>query len=141
MPENSKTVLSFLEIQQRLEEYELPEFDAVVGILTGGLAPAVLCASKLKVDLYVIPIHFRDEENRPLYGEPVLQENAVPLPPDGSRLLLVDDVSVTGSTFQTALKALSGRDYDITTFAMKGKADHVMFPEVKGCVKWPWKIE
>jgi hypothetical protein len=31
------------------------------------------------------------------------------------------------------------KGYDVKTLAMKGKADYVLFPEIKDCVKWPWK--
>jgi hypothetical protein len=38
---------------------------------------------------------------------------------------------------ETARNLLKG--YGVKTLAMKGKADYVLFPEVKDCVKWPWK--
>ena len=28
---------------------------------------------------------------------------------------------------------------NVKTLDMKGKADYVLFPEIKECVKWPWK--
>lgn len=56
---------------------------------------------------------------------------------DRKRILLVDDVSVSGKTLQTAKELLSG--HIVTTFTLKGKADLVLFPEIGDCVKWPWK--
>ena len=53
------------------------------------------------------------------------------------RILLVDDVSVSGKTMNAALEQLEG--LNVRTLAMKGKADFVLFPEIKDCVKWPWK--
>jgi hypothetical protein len=29
--------------------------------------------------------------------------------------------------------------HEVTTLVMKGKADYVLFPEVRTCVQWPWK--
>lgn len=54
----------------------------------------------------------------------------------GSKILLVDDVSVTGKTLEKVKKELYG--YEVTTLVFKGKADHVLFPEIRTCVEWPW---
>ncbi len=56
----------------------------------------------------------------------------------GNKLLLVDDVSVSGKTMKMAKEALAGNE--VKTLALKGKADYVLFPEISECVKWPWKI-
>jgi hypoxanthine phosphoribosyltransferase len=50
---------------------------------------------------------------------------------------VVDDVSVTGQTLELAKKKL--RSSTVKTFVLRGKADHVLFPKIKECVKWPWK--
>ena len=55
----------------------------------------------------------------------------------GKLILLVDDVSVSGKTMAVALSQLKG--LSVKTFAMKGKADYVLFPDIQDCVKWPWK--
>jgi hypoxanthine phosphoribosyltransferase len=82
-------------------------------------------------------LNYRDEKNNPLYEAPkVLQKPEWNL--EGKRILLVDDVSVTGKTMNKALEQLKG--LDVKTLAMKGKADFVLFPEIKDCVKWPWKV-
>jgi hypothetical protein len=36
-----------------------------------------------------------------------------------------------------ALEQLQG--FNVKTLSMKGKADFVLFPEIKDCVQWPWK--
>ena len=56
-----------------------------------------------------------------------------------TRILLVDDVSVSGQTLQAARELLM--DYEVTTFVLKSKADLVAFPEIGECVVWPWKLE
>lgn len=128
--------LSFKVIAARLKEMKLPEIDLVIGIGTGGIPPASVIAFHLNAELHVITMNYRDEMNNPVYPEPVLLQK-----PDidlvGKRILLVDDVSVSGKTLNAALELLKG--LDVKTLAMKGKADFVLFPEIRDCVKWPWK--
>jgi hypoxanthine phosphoribosyltransferase len=128
--------LSFREIAERLRETDLPETDVVIGIGTGGIVPASVVAFHLNTELQVMVLNYRDEQNTPRYDEPkVLQKTVSNL--YGKRILLVDDVSVSGKTMNAALEQLKG--YNVKTLAMKGKADYVLFPEIKKCVKWPWK--
>jgi len=135
---SEKTPLSFVEITQRFDAIELPEVDAVVGIQTGGRIPAILCSYRLKCELYMLPIHFRDPSNQPEFDEPIIFSEDFERPPAGSRILLVDDVSVSGKTMHTA-KALLGDGYlSVQTLVLKGTGDIVLFPEIKGCVAWPW---
>ncbi len=129
--------ISFQEITERLRNAGLPETDLVIGIGSGGVVPAALAAFHLNAGLRIITLNYRDEQNTPLYEYPVVLN----LPPDlelgGKRILLVDDVSVSGKTLNAALALLKG--YNVKTLTMKGKADYVLFPEVKDCVMWPWK--
>jgi hypoxanthine phosphoribosyltransferase len=128
--------LSFREISDRLKKTELPEIDLVIGIGSGGIVPASVVAFHLNAELMVMTLNYRDEQNNPRYDEPkLLQKPEGNL--EGKRILLVDDVSVSGKTIQTALEQLEG--LNVKTLAMKGKADYVLFPEIKDCVKWPWK--
>ena len=128
--------LSFREISERLKQTELPETDIVIGIGSGGIVPASIVAFHLNAELKLMVLNYRDDTNKPLYDEPVvLQEPDRNL--EGKRILLVDDVSVTGSTMRKALDQLKG--LNVKTLAMKGKADYVLFPEISDCVKWPWK--
>jgi hypoxanthine phosphoribosyltransferase len=129
--------LSFKQIIVRLKQIDLPEVDLVIGIGSGGVPPATFVAFYLNTDLQVMTLNYRDEKNNPLYEAPkVLQKPEWNL--EGKRILLVDDVSVTGKTMNKALEQLKG--LDVKTLAMKGKADFVLFPEIKDCVKWPWKV-
>lgn len=129
--------LSFIEISERLKKMDLPQTDLVIGIGTGGFVPAGIVAFHLNAELQVMSMNYRDEDNNPKYEEPVLLQK-----PDwdlnGKKILLVDDVSVSGKTMNAALKQLKG--FNVKTMAMKGKADYVLFPEIKDCVKWPWKL-
>lgn len=128
--------LSFKEIAERLKQMQLPEVDVVIGIGSGGIPPATFVAFHLNAELIIITLNYRDEKNNPRFDEPkVLYQPEWQL--EGKRILLVDDVSVSGKTMETARAQLAG--FDVKTLAMKGKADFVLFPEIKDCVKWPWK--
>jgi len=128
--------LSFKEISGRLKQMDLPDIDLVIGIGSGGVPPATFVAFYLNAELEVMTLNYRDENNNPRYDEPkVLYQPLWNL--KGKRILLVDDVSVSGKTINAALELLKG--YNVKTLAMKGKADFVLFPEIKDCVKWPWK--
>ena len=128
--------LSFREITDRLKQMELPQTDVVIGIGSGGIVPAGIVAFHLGAELHVMTLNYRDEQNTPRYEEPKLLQK-----PDwdleGKHILLVDDVSVSGKTMNAALKLLKG--YNVKTLAMKGRADFVLFPDIRDCVKWPWK--
>ena len=125
------------EIAKRLKSMALPETDLVLGIGTGGIVPASLVAFHLNAELQVMVLNYRDEQNTPRYDQPrVLQKPGPDL--EGKRILLVDDVSVSGKTLDAAMQQLKG--LQVKTLTMKGKADYVLFPEIKDCVKWPWKI-
>ncbi len=128
--------LSFKQITKRLKTIKFPEFDIVIGIGSGGVPAATMVAYHLNTELEVITLNYRDEQNNPRYESPkVLQKPDWDL--EGKRILVVDDVSVSGKTMDAALKQLPG--LNVKTCAMKGKADFVLFPEIKDCVKWPWK--
>ena len=127
--------LSFKEISKRIGDLNLPYFDLVIGIADGGTVPASLVAYQLGIELNLIKINYRDVQNNPIYDEPVIlsQKNIT-----DKKVLLVDDVSVSGKTLEAAIKILQGNS--ITTLTLKGKSDYVLFPEISECVNWPWKL-
>jgi hypoxanthine phosphoribosyltransferase len=133
--------LSFKEIVERINKAALPDIDLVVGIADGGVVPASLIASRLKTDLRVIKINYRDPQNNPQYESPVILSGfSITHELIKKKILIVDDVSVSGKTFQTALNFFNG--FNVKTLALKGKtADYVLFPEISECVNWPWKIQ
>jgi hypoxanthine phosphoribosyltransferase len=129
--------LSFDEISQRLRTFALPEVDVVVGVLRGGRVPAMLVAHQLGVPLRFIRVSHRDDANVPLRDEP---DQRGTVPEVAGRVLLVDDVSVTGKSLQVAAAALPVGTV-ITTLVLKGRreaADLVVFDDIPECVRWPW---
>jgi hypoxanthine phosphoribosyltransferase len=127
--------LAFSQITERLKNFILPHFDLIVGIAEGGIIPASLLAYKLGVELSIIKINYRDKKNTPLYEQPIIFGDIKEI--RNKKILIVDDVSVTGKTLEKAKEAFAGND--IQTFTLKGKADYVLFPEISDCVNWPWK--
>jgi xanthine phosphoribosyltransferase len=90
----------------------------------------------LSAELITLKINYRNNDNRPIYEVPkILSEINENL--EGKKILIVDDVSVTGKTLQTAKSYLNLPQAD--TLVLKGKADYVIFPEIGACVNWPWK--
>ena len=132
----SKIDLSFQEISQRLKELSLPEVDWVMGVATGGIVPASLVAHQLGKPLALLHINFRARDNSPRYEQPQLLAS-LPELGDGQRVLLVDDVSVSGRTVALAKAQLC--QHEVTTLVLKGQGDFVLFPEVAACVNWPWQ--
>jgi len=129
--------ISFTEISNRLRALSLPDTDLVIGIGSGGIVAASLVAFHLGCELQIITLNYRDESNTPRYENPVIL-NIPPIPSlKDKRILLVDDVSVSGKTLQEALLHFQG--LSVKTLVLKGKADYVLFPEIKDCVHWPWK--
>jgi uncharacterized protein len=132
--DTAKRPLAFEAIVERLAALDLPEVDLVVGIASGGTVPAGLVAYRLGVPLQLLSINYRDAANRPQRPRPEL---LAPSPgPLGRRILLVDDVAVSGATVALARELLAG--HEVTTLVLKGRADIVAFPEVGTCVLWPW---
>jgi|YelNatPaOPRAMG01_1025707.scaffolds.fasta_scaffold00567_10 hypoxanthine phosphoribosyltransferase len=129
--------LSFKEIRQRLNNFVLPDFDLIIAIANGGIVPASLVAYRTGIEMRTIRINYRDEKNNPLYETPQLITE-LNYEVKKLKLLIVDDVSVTGKTLEKASSILNGNE--ISTLVFKGKADFVLFPEIKTCVNWPWKV-
>ena len=132
----AKVDLDFTTISTRVQQLDFPMVDMVVGIATGGIIPASLIAFNLQKELEIVQFNYRDENNTPRYENPqLLKELKRDL--SGKRILLVDDVSVSGKTLEAARKLLS--ESIVTTCVIKGKADISAFPAIKTCVNWPWK--
>jgi hypoxanthine phosphoribosyltransferase len=132
---SDKTPLTFDQIADRLKLFEFPKIDLIVGIISGASVPAKMIAELLDRPLRYIHINFRDDENSPRYENPKIL-NSDEFPPEAERILLVDDVSVSGKTLKCAIENLP--KVTVYTFVLKGKADYVLFPEVDTCVAWPW---
>ena len=122
----------------RLQSFSFPEVDLVVGITSGATYPAKIIADMLNLPVFYIHINFRLSDNTPIYENPQLIKMDT-IPSHYARLLLVDDVSVSGKTLKCAVENL--QNFTVYTFVLKGKADYVLFPEINTCVDWPWKTE
>ena len=128
--------ISFDAVVRALAKYRFPKADLVVGIENGGKVPAALVAYRLGKDVAYLTINYRDEMNRPRHPRPIVLKPLKRLK-GVKKILLVDDAAMTGQTLTLARKMLGA--YDVRTFVLKGKADHVLFPKIKACVAWPWK--
>lgn len=132
--------LDFPRIVERVRSADLParhEVDAVVAIARGGTVPGALIAYRLERPLRLLRLTFRDDANQPERDAPT----AVGDLPDvrGQRIVLVDDVTVSGATLRRATALLGAAE--TVTVAFKGRpgtADVVLFPDVPRCVRWPW---
>lgn len=132
------TRLSFLDLTSRLARWRFPaDLDGVVGIACGGVVPAALVAQLLAKELKTIALNYRDEANAPRYAEPRLL-SAVPDLGSWRRVLLVDDVYVSGRSWQAA-RALLPAAVEVLPFVLKGKVDFALIQDLDGCVQWPWK--
>src|SRR5207249_2318809 len=104
--------------------------DGVVGIAGGGIVPAALVAQRLRVGMKLIAINYRDVTNEPLYTEPKLV-SSVPSLGSWKRVLLVDDVYVSGKSLQAARSLLPG-EIEVLPFVFKGKVDYALIKDVEG---------
>lgn len=126
---------SWKQIQNKLDKIVFQEkFDLIVAIARGGIIPGFLISKKLKTDLELLWLKFRDDENKPVFKHPKLIKK-IDFNFKGKKILLVDDVSRTGSTFKTAAGYLKGVQV-IKTFATNGKADYCLYDEE--CFRFPW---
>ena len=133
------TPLAFTDIIARLAAWKFPAgIDGVVGIASGGVVPAALVAQRLGVELKLIALNYRDEANEPRFAEPKLLSR-VPDLGGWRRILLVDDVYVSGKSWHAARAALPP-EIEVLPFVLKGKVDFALIRDVDGCVQWPWRV-
>lgn len=135
---DDKITVSFVDISKSINEFPFPPTDVVVGIGSGGTVPASLVAHQLGVPLMITSVNYRDDSNKPRRESPIFLKSFTASFPAGCRILLVDDVAVTGKTLELVKGSL--KDYRVKTFVLKGKADFVLFPDIKTCVHWPWHV-
>jgi xanthine phosphoribosyltransferase len=131
---NSKTIDEILNKIKAIKFQE--DFDTIVAIARGGIFPAALLQQKLMIDLEIIWLNFRDEKQQPQHDEPVLLKPISFIYRD-KKILLVDDRSRTGKTFDKGKALLKGAKF-IKTLVVNGKADYPLFDE--DCFTFPWKL-
>ena len=131
---NSRT---FTEIMQRFAEIDIDEtFDLIVAIANGGLVPAGILNQRLQLEVKVLRINFKDENQRPRYDSPRLLQ-PVDFDFKDKKILLVDDRIKSGSTIVVAKQILSEAKV-VKTFAVNGNADYALFNE--SCFRFPWMV-
>src|SRR5690606_32561590 len=104
-----KLELSFSEISNAIKKYDFPKVDLVIGIGRGGIVPAALIAHQLSVELRVTFISYRDDDNQPKFPAPIFLQD-VDLEHRPGKILIVDDVAVTGKTLACLKGKLRGQD-------------------------------
>jgi len=138
----TRRALPFEAIAERLRHtvrsQPLGELQAVVALARGGLVLGALAAYELQLPLRVLRLRYRDDSNRPLGSQP----SAVgPIPEvRGQRVLLVDDVSVSGATLRAARELLGCAALTLVAKGRPGAADLILFDNLPGCVDWPWQV-
>ena len=130
-----KVLLELPDLARKLKAFPFPGVDVVVGVGTGGIVPASLVAYELERPLYIIQLNYRAPDNTPQRSEPELLSPFVLM--GSQRVLLVDDVCVTGQTLTRAKESLTG--HSVTSFVLKGRADLVLLPDLGSCIALPWR--
>ena len=132
---------SFEEVLERFRTIEIPEeFDMIVAIANGGIAPAGILAQRLGqgreggIEVRLLRINLRDECQKPRFDAPKLLD-PIDFEFAGRRILLVDDRIKSGSTVRLARELLSDAAV-VRTFAVNGDADYALYNEE--CFKFPW---
>jgi xanthine phosphoribosyltransferase len=127
---------SWKQIQNKLDKIIFEEkIDLIVAIGRGGVIPGFLISKKLDKKLEILWIRFRDDKNKIAFKSPRLTKKPK-FKFYRKKILLVDDVKKTGTTFKIAKKYLQGAK-SIKTFVINGKADYCLYDEE--CFKFPWK--
>jgi len=118
-------------------------FDIVVGLTRGGLIPAVILSHELDIPMMPFNPHILHSN-----GDP---RETVELPISSAfikKILIVDDISDTGKTFNKTVKFFTNRGFMITTatvYINKKTAiytpDFVLYDSHKKWVVFPYEIE
>ncbi|MDO9153842.1 MAG: phosphoribosyltransferase family protein [Paludibacter sp.] len=128
---------SFQEVLERFSTIEFDEtFDIIVAIANGGIVPAGIINQRLLLDIQILKINFKDENQKPRYAEPKLL-HPIDFDFKNKNILLVDDRIKSGSTIILAKELLKEAAL-IKTFAVNGNADYALYNEM--CFRFPWSI-
>ena len=128
---------TFDEVMNRFREIEFHEnFDMIVAIANGGIAPAAIIHQRLNTEFRLPKINLRDAEQKPRYDAPQLI-SPVDFDCTGKTILLVEDRIKTGATVNFAITLLKDAKL-VKTFAVNGNADYALYNE--SCFKFPWIV-
>jgi len=125
--------ISFEELVYKLRKVKFGKFDLIFAIGKGGITLGGLIQHILDIPMEIIWLNFRDEDHKVIHKKPILIKEFKEI--KNKKILLVDDVSRTGSTLRKAKSLLKGNE--IKTFVFNGKADYNIINS-KECVKLPW---
>lgn len=129
-----KIQITFDQIIEEIKKIKFEDFDIVIGIARGGIVPASIISFMLKKELRLIWLNYRNKDNVQKYKAPRL-EKEFHFNLKNKKILLVDDVSRTETTMETAKNML--KNNKINTFLINGEADYSLF-QYKECIDFPW---
>jgi xanthine phosphoribosyltransferase len=128
---------TFDEVLERFGNIVFVEnFEIIVAIANGGIIPAAILNQRLDIELRLLRINFRDNNQEPKYDDPKLL-SPIDFEFKDKTILLVDDRIRTGASLKLAIELLQGAK-SIKTFAVNGNADYALYNEE--CFKFPWII-
>ena len=131
---NGKT---FEEVAKRFREIVFAEeFDMIVAVANGGIIPSAILNQRFNIQIELLKINLRDENQKPKYDKPKLVED-IRFEFKDKTILLVDDRVKTGQTLRFAAELLQGAK-TVKTFAVNGKADYCLYDEE--CFRFPWIV-
>lgn len=126
---------SFAQLIKRLDKIHFREtFDIIVAIGRGGIIPAALLNQKLNLPFYILQLRYRDDTHKIMYKKPQRVDRIL-CTIRGKKVLVVDDVSRTGKTLETACQLLQ-KAKRIKTFVINGTADYSLYNT--DCFTFPW---
>jgi xanthine phosphoribosyltransferase len=114
----------------------IEKFDMIVAIANGGIIPAAILNQQLDIEIQLLKINLRDNNQKPKYDSPKLL-SPIDFEFKDRTILLVDDRIKTGASLRLAIELLQGAKL-IKTFAVNGNADYALYNEE--CFKFPWTI-
>ncbi|MFA6702329.1 MAG: phosphoribosyltransferase family protein [Dysgonamonadaceae bacterium] len=129
---------SFDDVIKRFREIEFHEtFDMIIAIANGGIIPAAIINQRLNIDIQLLKINLRDQNQKQKYNNPKLL-SPIDFDYKDKSILLVEDRIKTGATVKFAIELLKPDAKLVKTFAVNGNADYFLFNE--SCFRFPWNI-
>lgn len=129
---------SFDEVLKRFREIQFHEtFDIIIAIANGGIIPAAIINQRLNIDIQLLKINLRDQNQKPIFDSPKLL-SPIDFDYKDKSILLVEDRIKTGATVKFAVELLKPDAKLVKIFAVNGNADYSLFNE--SCFRFPWNI-
>jgi len=130
-------------IKKIVNHFQNKRFDVVIGLTRGGLIPAVLISHELNVPMMAFNPHILHSNGVP--REPI----NLPISPTVIRkVLIVDDISDTGKTFDKTVKFFINSGFNVVTAAVYinkktaiFKPDFVLYDSHKKWIVFPYETE